>query len=295
MRKTSKGIPRYDDRNDTFVLSGAEDLVPVPVDPPLPGVTRYHPRTEGLFARISHCYDVNNDYWEVLSKDGLVSLYGTPRPADADQHWRDPAVIADPGYPTHIFAWKLTQTRDPFGNRIVYCYERDLSPNAIRQWDQLYLQEIQYVDYVPSTGEEQFLVSVRFEYEVLPERYPDDVPVPNKKRMYPFSDYRAGFEIRTQKRCTRVEVQIRAEQDRLVRAYHFVYLDQRPEMQDGLPLNGVSLLSQFAVVGYDNAGFDRNFHRWNLATRGLSREDASSSRSQDLIRHRLRLHIPSMK
>src|SRR3954447_13526969 len=28
-RKTSKGIPRYDDATDTFLLSGAEDLVPV--------------------------------------------------------------------------------------------------------------------------------------------------------------------------------------------------------------------------------------------------------------------------
>jgi hypothetical protein len=28
-RKTSKGIPRYDDTKDTFLLSGAEDLVPV--------------------------------------------------------------------------------------------------------------------------------------------------------------------------------------------------------------------------------------------------------------------------
>ena len=29
-RKTSKGIPRYDDSQDVFILSGAEDLVPVP-------------------------------------------------------------------------------------------------------------------------------------------------------------------------------------------------------------------------------------------------------------------------
>ena len=140
MRKTSKGIPRYDDGNDTFILSGAEDLVPVPVDPPQPGVTRYHPRTEGLFACISHCHDAINDYWEVRSKDGLVSLYGTPRPVGAGKDWQDPAVIADPAYPTHIFAWKLTETRDPFGNRIVYSYDRDSSPIALRQWDQLYLQ-----------------------------------------------------------------------------------------------------------------------------------------------------------
>src|SRR5687767_7914031 len=46
-RKTAKGVPRYDNVLDTFVLSGAEDLVPVRGAPP--GTTRYRPRTEGLF------------------------------------------------------------------------------------------------------------------------------------------------------------------------------------------------------------------------------------------------------
>src|SRR5262245_53394786 len=55
-RKTSKGVPRYRDRaanpneRDTFILYGAEDLVPV--SEPAPEVTRFQPRTEGLFARI---------------------------------------------------------------------------------------------------------------------------------------------------------------------------------------------------------------------------------------------------
>src|SRR5215208_6325881 len=50
-RKTSKGIPRYPNNpspqqeDDTFILSGAEDLVPVS---DTNGVRRYRPRTEGL-------------------------------------------------------------------------------------------------------------------------------------------------------------------------------------------------------------------------------------------------------
>src|SRR5215470_7575949 len=47
-RNTSKGVPRYDDATDVFILSGAEDLVPVAGAPA--GATRYRPRTEGLFA-----------------------------------------------------------------------------------------------------------------------------------------------------------------------------------------------------------------------------------------------------
>jgi hypothetical protein len=56
-RKTSKGMPRYRNdpssgqESDTFLLSGAEDLIPVSETG---GITHYRPRTEGLFARIEH-------------------------------------------------------------------------------------------------------------------------------------------------------------------------------------------------------------------------------------------------
>src|SRR5256714_8044795 len=133
-RKTSKGVPIYDDTKDTFILSGAEDLVPVLGGPP--GAARYRPRTEGLFAHIDHHQDASNDYWEVRSKDGLVSVYGTPGAAG-----NDPAVIADPGLAKqrHTFTWNLTRTTDPFGNRIEYVYERDaVQSDDQHEWDQLY-------------------------------------------------------------------------------------------------------------------------------------------------------------
>src|SRR5215510_9919551 len=133
-RKTSKGVPRYDDE-DVFILSGAEDLVPVPGAPP--GATRYRPRTEGLFARIEHHHNANNDYWEVRSKDGLVSWYGSRGAAQSD-----PAVVADPVHRTKVFAWKLTQTEDPFGNQIRYEYARDTGQDGPHHWDQLYVQRI---------------------------------------------------------------------------------------------------------------------------------------------------------
>ena len=118
MRKTSDGIPRYQDSSDVFVLSGAEDLVPVNGD--FPGVIRYRPRTEGLFARIEFHRDEANSFWMVHTKDGLISTYGTPA-----SFGNDPATITDPDNPSNIFAWKLSETRDPLGNRIRYEYERD--------------------------------------------------------------------------------------------------------------------------------------------------------------------------
>src|SRR5215203_2217905 len=75
-RKTSDRVPHYDDSQDVFLLSAAEDLVPVLGQGQT--ITRYRPRTEGLFARIERHRDSGNDYWELRSKDGLVNYYGTP-------------------------------------------------------------------------------------------------------------------------------------------------------------------------------------------------------------------------
>src|SRR5207247_1706094 len=139
-RKTSKGIPVYDDSKDVFILSGAEDLVAVFGAPS--GATRYRPRTEGLFALIDHHHDASNNYWEVRSKDGLISLYGTPAASGTD-----PAVIAKISDRRKVFAWKLTKTADPFGNKIQYDYERDAGEVGPHHWDQLYLKRIRYGDY----------------------------------------------------------------------------------------------------------------------------------------------------
>jgi RHS repeat-associated protein len=233
-RKTTSGIPRYDDAADTFLISGAEDLVPVPGAPP--SATRYRPRTEGLFGRIDHYRDAQNDYWQVSSKDGLVSLYGTPRPSGASSGRQDPATIIDPANPAHVFAWKLTQTRDPFGNVIEYIYERDaVQSDGPHRWDQLYLSEIRYADYGDPIAP-QFLVNIRFAYDQRPD---------------PFSQYRSGFEIRTVQRCTHIDIVTDPGTETPVRTYHLTYLDQRPSMAAKLPLNRVSLLSQIQVEGHD--------------------------------------------
>lgn len=234
-RKTSKGVPEYHDyapqlkERDSFILSGAEDLVPVSDGPD--GATCYRPRTEGLFATIEHHHSGNNDYWEVRSKDGLISFYGTPESAG-----HDPAVVSDPSDRTKIFEWKLTLTLDPFGNRIEYEYERDTGEQGPHHWDQLYLKQIRYIDYFRG-GEINFLATVTFHYE---------------DRSDSFSVYRSGFEIRTGKRCTLIEIHTHGDEERLVRTYHLDYLDQREGVEDHLPLNGVSLLNQIRVIGHDS-------------------------------------------
>ncbi len=230
-RKTSKGIPQYN-AADTFVLSGAEDLVPISGD--VRGVVSYAPRTEGLFARIQHVRKSGEDYWQVDSRDGLKNFYGkAPFGSDAP-------TVRNPDDPNQIVSWSLAFTEDTHGNRIEYLYERDGVPTeGPHHWDQLRLKEVRYVEYDDTSSTpvlSRFLVHVRFRYEVRPD---------------PFSEYRAGFEIRTTRRCTQIDI---LTDDRgvehLSRSYHLVYLDQRSDRSERLPLNGVSLLSLFHVEGH---------------------------------------------
>lgn len=234
-RKTSKGVPRYDEAKDVFILSGAEDLVPTKKEGT---ITYYRPRTEGLFAEILYHRDATNSYWEVRSKDGLKSFYGTE-----ESFGNDPATIANPSVRTNVFAWKLTRTEDPFGNLIEYEYERDSAQDGPHHWDQLYLRRIRYVNY-EDNGKVKFLVSASFEYK---ERLDAD-----GLELDPFSEYRSGFEIRIRKRCNRVVVRTHADKDREVRSYDFVYLDQRSELNAAQPINRVSLLSQVKVTGHND-------------------------------------------
>lgn len=226
-RQTAKGIPRYDDAEDIFILSGAEDLVPVKEEEK-EGYTLYRPRTEGLFARIRHYRTPNSNYWKVQTKDGLTSTYGSENPNEA-------ATCADPVRPSNIFAWKLTKTTDPFGNEIIYEYERDRQQDGPRYWDQLYLKTIRYVEF-DDKGTKRYLVQVSFHYT---ETRPDA-----------FSAYKSGFEIRTRKRCEKILIDTWREdiaEYRGARAYRFQY-------DNDFALNRASLLTSVSVTGFDDDG-----------------------------------------
>jgi hypothetical protein len=125
-RKTDKGLPQYfdADESDVFILSGAEDLVPVlkpdgtkfedPTSVSGYTIHRYRPRIEGLFARIERWTGDNGDvHWRSLSKDNILTLYGK----DAGSR------IYDPEDSNRIFAWLICETRDDKGNAVLYEYK----------------------------------------------------------------------------------------------------------------------------------------------------------------------------
>ena len=137
-RKTDKGLPRYADteNSDVFLLSGAEDLVPVLVHNGKSWVSelikprvaagktyniqRYRPRIEGLFARIEHWSnqaDPSDTFWRSITKDNLTTWYGKT----------SESRIADPSDSTRIFSWLICESYDDKGNVIVYGYKAENS------------------------------------------------------------------------------------------------------------------------------------------------------------------------
>ncbi len=238
-RRTSRGVPRYneaatlvdEDERDVFTLSGAEDLVPVAGA--YPGRRRYRPRAEGAFARIEHLRDDRGDTWEVLTRDGMRTRYGTPRPSDAPADWHDPAATFDPADPRRVFAWQVTQTSDSFGNVVRYHWRRDHGEDASGHlWDRPLIDRIEYADH----GERDapsFLVEVIFDYESRPDAT---------------SEHRAGFEVRTTLRCRAIRIVTHAADGRALPVRDVVLGYEQA------PFNGASLLTRVQHVGWDDDG-----------------------------------------
>jgi RHS repeat-associated protein len=272
-RKTDKGLPKYQDADasDTFILSGAEDLVPLlmqnapndwaPEAEPARTVNhttyhieRYRPRIEGLFARIerwTNQIDHKDSFWRSISKDNVTTWYG--KTAESR--------VADPNDETKIFSWLICESYDDKGNVVVYRYKSEDSQGIddsqahernredVTRDANRYLKRIRYANhtpYLPKLSETEpwpappdtrgsWFFEILFDYG---EHYPDTGPIqlssvfvednrrPWAVRQDPFSSYRAGFEVRSYRRCQRVLMfhHFREElgvDDYLVRAIHF--------------------------------------------------------------------------
>ncbi|HEX7600925.1 MAG TPA: SpvB/TcaC N-terminal domain-containing protein, partial [Polyangiaceae bacterium] len=230
-RKTDKGLPRYFDQgaSDTFLLSGAEDLVPQlelvstrwqpVVVTPRNGETieRYRPRIEGLFARIERhtVTATGNVYWVSVTKSNVTSIYG-----------RNPeARVADPADASRVFEWLLEATYDDRGNVVYYEYKQeDLAgvtgaPHEMHRTSggvgaQHYLKRVHYGNTVPRLGPDLSDGDIQTNtwlFEVVLDYGEHDATVPTPTdsgtwlaRQDPVSTYRGCFEVRTYRLCRRV-------------------------------------------------------------------------------------------
>jgi RHS repeat-associated protein len=287
-RKTDKGLPSYDDalESDVFVLSGAEDLVPVlgadgrrerthrTVNGIEYEVLGYLPRIEGLFARIERWVAVRTGitHWRSISRDNITTLYG----------WDEESRIADPLDARHIFSYLVCRSFDGKGNIIQYKYAREdgaeLDTRPLHETNrgdaerhaQSYLKRIQYGNVRPyfadwsETGQETPLpTDWHFDIVLDYGDHATEAPKPSPDRPWrqrpdPFSNYRAGFEVRTYRRCQRIlvfhhfEGETGVGRDCLIRATELEYQDQLTPPD---PMNaGYSFLRAIRHTGYQRHG-----------------------------------------
>ena len=168
-RKTDKGLPRYRDQeeSDTFLLAGAEDLVPIYEDDPQGRaflqeqdigeyrIRSYRPRVEGLFAKIERWTHLHTGeiYWRTISPDNVLTVYGdTPKSR----------VSAKKNGTERTFEWLICASYDDKGNAILYEYAEEnkegvnlaaLSEQNRERTANRYVKRIRYGNHKPRAND----------------------------------------------------------------------------------------------------------------------------------------------
>lgn len=233
-RKTGQVLPHYGTRpeapDDIFLFAGAEDLVPLrdEVDGQwIPRITEtadfivaaYRPVIESAFDRIERITRKADGavYWKQTTRENVATFFG----------YSASARIAHPENPDRVFAWLPEWAYDDKGSWVCYEYvSEDLEGvlPALHEQHRLsrqapvsnrYLKRIKYGNELPwyadAPYDPQFPdASAAWFFELVvdygdhdPEAPTPDADITWPQRPDPFSDYRAGFEIRTWRRCHR--------------------------------------------------------------------------------------------
>lgn len=236
--KTDKELPKYID-SDTYLFSEAEDLVPefkkevdgsfsldedgnyiIKENDSSDGlftIRFYRPRIEGLFARIERWTHKTTGAikWRVITKENITTLFG----------WSAASRISDPKNENRIFEWLPEFVFDDKGNCSHYIYKkeddksfdtsllhnRNRTENGDITYTNLYLEKVLYGNKTPYKNfgdayppEIDYLFQTVFDYG----EYDANAPYAKIKdwdfRKDAFSEYKAGFEIRTTRLCKRV-------------------------------------------------------------------------------------------
>lgn len=300
-RKTEKGLPKYTEE-DVFVMSGAEDLV-VSAQQPLPEhtpagyhITRYRPRTEGLFARIEKWTKIDEPnkggiHWRVTTKENITSLYGKTEQARISKPM-DPDRLDSRGT-DQVYEWLLQETYDAKGNHILYEYIKENPMPGIqeiyeqnRDYNQTYLRRILYGNTPDGLDEEKrvgkvrkgtdhqnpiesrsrhYVFEVLFDYgdqletPIIPYTHPiPETVIPENwpVREDPFSTFRSGFEIRTLRRCRRVLMLHHFKEGELTGAPLVKSTDLTYEND---PHTRLSILKSATITGYRKNADDGSY------------------------------------
>ncbi|HJQ09134.1 MAG TPA: SpvB/TcaC N-terminal domain-containing protein, partial [Candidatus Saccharimonadales bacterium] len=282
-RKTNQELPQYLDSadSDTYLFAGAEDLVPEFQKEPDGTFSKdpkgnyvilernssdggftircYRPRIEGLFTRIERWMHKTTGVikWRVITKENTTTLLG----------WTAAARIADPADPRRVYEWLPEFVFDDSGNCCHYIYKAEddagfdptLPHNANRRqngqltYANQYLSSIRYGNKTPYQtfdapfpAEQDYMFQTVFDYGEYDSNSPYQKINDWLYRPDAFSDYKAGFEIRTTRLCQRVLLFHYFDElpsgNALVKSLNFTYDTSREQ--------GFTFLTSVAIYGY---------------------------------------------
>ncbi|MES2825179.1 MAG: SpvB/TcaC N-terminal domain-containing protein [Pseudomonadota bacterium] len=320
-RKTDKKLPQYFDSIDTdvFLFSEAEDLVPefkkdtngnfikgtngeyaikeIDSSDGLFAIRHYRPRIEGLFARIERWMDKTNGgiKWRVINKSNVTTLFG----------WSEAARIANPVDANKIYEWLPEFIFDDKGNCVQYIYKQEDEKgfdelqihnknrflNAELTYTNTYLSKVVYGNKTPYRkfgntlpNIADYLFQTVFDYGEYATTAPYNAVADWNFRADAFSEYKAGFEIRTTRLCKRVLLfhyfAELSEGSALVKSVDFEY--------DTTIENGFTFLKSFTAHGYIKQQdgtytskhlpaleFEYQEHAWNGEVNLIASEDVT--------------------
>ncbi|NUO08872.1 MAG: VCBS repeat-containing protein [Candidatus Brocadia sp.] len=317
-RKTDKELPKYIDSDTyTYLFSEAEDLVPefkkevngsfsldedgnyiVKENDSSDGLFTmrfYRPRIEGLFARIERwTHKTTGEIkWRVITKENITTLFG----------WGAASRISDPKNENRIFEWLPEFVFDDKGNCSHYIYKkeddkgfdtlllhnRNRTENGDITYTNRYLEKVLYGNKTPYKNfgnaypsEIDYLFQTVFDYG----EYDANAPYAKIKdwdfRKDAFSEYKAGFEIRTTRLCKRVLLfHYFAElpgSSALVKSINFLY--DTPSEADFTFLKSITAYGYikkpdgtYTNKNLPSTEFEYQKHDWNKDIKFISQDD----------------------
>ena len=317
-RKTDKELPQYMDAadSDTYLFSEAEDLVPEYRKEPdgsfskdvndqfilrendspdtLWRIRYYKPRIEGLFARIERWTQKTTGEirWRVITKENTTTLFG----------WSSASRLADPANVLRVYEWLPELVMDDKGNCAHYLYKAEddagFDPSLLHHKNRyksgsitytnlypdkiLYGNKTPYKQHDPFLPDSDYMFETVFDYGQYDPNAPFDIVGDWDFRGDAFSDYKAGFEIRTTRLCRRVmqfhHFRELSGGSALVKSMSFSYDDNGN--------SGFSFLKSAVSHGYIRLGdgsysdkslpameFSYETHRWNEELKTVDLQD----------------------
>lgn len=288
IRKTEKNLSKYEDatKADTFIFSGAEDLVQVLektgtnwhrtgkeiIESGLVYLVKsFRSRIERAFAKIEFWENkqTHKTHWLTISKDNGSAYYGLTANSS----------IANPKNAKQVFEWVLCKSHDDKRNIVLYSYKPEDFQNIDKKLNkknsknnclQTYLKKVFYGnrnpcylgDAIPQENDIMFQVIFDFGEHETVTNIPKNIDTGKNKwlcRKDPFSTHRSGFDIRTYRRCQSVLVFHCFDE-----LPHSPYLTKSVELKYDEHLSLLSKnekLSKFSFL----VGAKQNGHLWNSA------------------------------